>query len=149
RAAPGIVSELPADRLKWPDFLAAASASSNARVVVFDTVGPPAALVVAGDSQTVNSADIQRDPIALRAAQSRTLEDGTTERSSGRFVEAAIPIPGGTSVMLVSSPLHETLKSVSLVRERLIVAGLFALFAALAAGYLGALLFARRLRRLE
>ena len=52
-------------------------------------------------------------------------------------------------MLLVSSPLHETLKTVDLVRDRLLVAGAFALVAALAVGYLGALLFARRLRRLE
>ena len=51
--------------------------------------------------------------------------------------------------MLVSAPLHESLKTVDLVRDRLLVAGAFALVAALAVGYLGALLFARRLRRLE
>ena len=61
-AAPGIVRELPSDRLRWPDFLEAASASANARVVVYDTVGPPTALVVVGDSQGFNSTDAQRDP---------------------------------------------------------------------------------------
>jgi two-component system OmpR family sensor kinase len=45
--------------------------------------------------------------------------------------------------------LRESLKTVDLVRDRLLVAGAFALVAALAVGYLAALLFARRLRRLE
>lgn len=148
-AAPGIVHELPSDRLNWPDFLDAAAASANARVVVYDAVGPPPALVVSGDSQGFGSADVQRDPIALRAALSRESTRGTTTRGGRRFAEAATPIPGTDSVVLVSSPLHETLRTVDLVRDRLVVAGLFALFAALAAGYLGAMLFARRLRRLE
>lgn len=149
RAAPGIVRELPSDRLQWTDFLEAASASANARVVVYDTVGPPLALVVAGDSQGFGSADVQRDPVALRAALAREGARGTTTRGGERFAEAAVPIPGGDSVVLVSAPLHETLRTVDLVRDRLLVAGAFALVAALTAGYLGALLFARRLRRLE
>jgi signal transduction histidine kinase len=148
-AAPGIVRELPSDRLRWPDFLEAASASANARVVVYDTVGPPTALVVVGDSQGFNSTDAQRDPIALQAAERRERADGTTDRGGQRFAEAAIPIPGANSVMLVSAPLHESQKTVDLVRDRLVVAGAFALVAALAVGYLAALLFARRLRRLE
>jgi signal transduction histidine kinase len=148
-AAPGIVRELPSDRLRWPDFLDAASASANARVVVYDAVGPPTTLVIVGDSQSVNSADAQRDPIALRAAERRERADGTADRGSRRFAEAAIPIPGSNSVLLVSAPLRESLKTVDLVRDRLLVAGAFALVAALAVGYLAALLFARRLRRLE
>ena len=38
--------------------------------------------------------------------------------------------------MLVSAPLHESQKTVDLVRDRLVVAGAFALVAALAVGYL-------------
>ena len=86
--------ELPSDRFNWPDFLEAASASANARVVVYDTVGPPTALVVAGDSQGFKSSDVQRDPIALQAAERRERADGTTDRGGRRFAEAAIPVPG-------------------------------------------------------
>src|SRR3954468_3272328 len=148
-AAPGIVRELPPDRFRRPDFLAAAAASANARVVVYDAVGPPTALVVAGDSQAFNSVDVQRDPIALQAVQRGERADGTTDRDGRRFAEAAIPIPDSSSVLLVSAPLHESLETVDLVRDRLLVAGALALVAALVVGYLGARLFARRLRRLE
>ncbi len=148
-AAPGIVRELPTDRFRWPDYLEAASTSANARVVVYDAVGPPNALVVAGDSQGFDSTDVQDDPIALRAAERRAPGGGTTTRGDERFAEAATPIPGTESVLLVSAPLHEVLATVQLVRERLVVAGLLALAGALAVGYLGAWLFARRLRRLE
>lgn len=148
-AAPGIVRELPADRTAWPDFLEAASASANARVVVYDRVGPPTALVVAGDSRGSDSTDVQRDPVALRAVERGEAVRGTAEHGKERFAEAATPIPGTGSVLLVSSPLHETLKTVEVVRERLLVAGVLALLGALAVGYTGAWLFARRLRRLE
>src|SRR5262245_7935118 len=67
RAAPGIVRELPANRARWDHFLDAAAASANARVVVYQATLPAAPVVVA-DSQGVSSADVERDPIALRAA---------------------------------------------------------------------------------
>jgi signal transduction histidine kinase len=149
RAAPGIATELPSDRFKWPDFLEAASASANARVIVYDTVGPPTALVVAGDSQGFKSSDIQLDPVALRAAVRRVDSGGTTTHDGERFAEAAAPVAGTSSVVLVSSSVHEALATVSVARERLLIGGAFALVVALAVGYAGAWLFARRLRRLE
>jgi signal transduction histidine kinase len=148
RAAAGIARDLPSDRFRWPDFLEAASASANARVVVYDIVGPPTALVVAGDSG-FRSTDIQRDPIALRAAERRVEASGTTDRGGERFAEAAAPVQRASSVLLVSSSLHEALATAEVARERLIVAGALALVVALAVGYAGAWLFARRLRRLE
>jgi signal transduction histidine kinase len=149
RAAPGIARELPSDRFRWPDFLAAAAASANARVVVYDTVGPPTALVVQGDSQTIGSSDVQRDPIALDAAERRRTTSGTTTHGDERFAEAAIPVPRSNEVLLVSATLHESLATVGVTRERLLIAGVFALVVALTVGYAGSWLFARRLRRLE
>ncbi|HZO63066.1 MAG TPA: HAMP domain-containing sensor histidine kinase [Gaiellaceae bacterium] len=149
RAAPGIARELPADRFRWPDFIEAASASANARVVVYDTVGPPTALVVAGDSQGFRSSDVERDALALRAAVRRVAAAGTTTRDGERYAEAAAPVPGSSTVVLVSSSLHEAFATARVARERLLVAGGLALVVALAVGYAGAWLFARRLRRLE
>jgi signal transduction histidine kinase len=149
RAAPGIARELPVDRLRWPDFVEAASASANARVVVYDTVGPPTALVVAGDSQGFRSSDVQSDAIALRTAERRVAKTGTTTHDGERFAEAAAPVPGSSSVVLVLSPLHEAEATARVARERLLLAGGLALVVALAVGYAGAWLFARRLRRLE
>ena len=123
RAAPGIARELPADRFRWPDFVEAASASANARVVVYDTVGPPTALVVAGDSQGFRSSDVQADPIALRTAERRVAKTGTTTHDGERFAEAAAPVPGSSSVVLVSSSLHEAEATARVARERLLLAG--------------------------
>jgi signal transduction histidine kinase len=149
RAAPGIARELPADRFRWPDFVEAAAASANARVVVYDTVGPPAALVVAGDSQQFESSDVEHDPLALAVAEQRVARGGTTTHGDERFAEAAAPVPGSSSVVLVSSSLHEAEATAQVARERLLLAGGLALVVALAVGYAGAWLFARRLRRLE
>jgi hypothetical protein len=149
RAAPGIARELPADRFRWPDFVEAAASSANARVVVYDTVGPPTALVVAGDSQGFESSDVEHDPLALAVAEQRVARGGTTTHGDERFAEAAAPVPGSSTVVLVSSSLHEAEATAQVARERLLLAGGFALVVALAVGYAGAWLFARRLRRLE
>ena len=148
RAAAGLARELPSDRFRWPDFLESASESANARIVVYDHLTPPSALVVVGDSG-VKSSSVEQDQIALRAAQAGKPVAGRAEHGGERFAEAAVPIAGGRSVLLVQSPLRDALASVDLVRNRLVVAGLLALAAALAVGYGGAWLFARRLRRLE
>jgi signal transduction histidine kinase len=149
RAAPEIARELPANRIQWPDFLEAASAGANARVVVYDTIGPPTALVVAGDSQGFRSSDIQHDPLALRTAERRVPVNGTVTREDERYAEAATPVPRSSSVLLLSSSLHEALATVRVTRKRLLLAGALAFVVALGVGYAGSWLFARRLRRLE
>jgi len=149
RAADGLARELPADRARWPDFLDTASESANARVVVYDHLGPPSALLVVGDSRGARSTDVEDDRVASRAASSRRAATGTAIHKGARYAEAAAPVPGTESVLLVSAPLHEALASVRFVRERLAIAGAIALATALALGYVGAWLFARRLRRLE
>jgi signal transduction histidine kinase len=148
-AADGLARELPADRFRWPDFLDSASESANARVVIYDHLGPPTALVVVGDSRGLRSTDVERDRLALRAATSREPASGTVIHRGSRYAEAVSPVPGTASVLLVSAPLHEALASVRFVRERLLIAGALALAGALGVGYIGAWLFARRLRRLE
>jgi two-component system, OmpR family, sensor kinase len=148
-SADGLARELPSDRFRWPDFLESASESANARVVVYDQLGPPSALVVVGDSRGGRSTDVGNDRVALRTASTLRPASGTVIHRSASYAEAAAPVPGTDSVLLVSAPLHEALASVRFVRERLVIAGAIALVAALAFGYVGAWLFARRLRRLE
>ncbi len=149
RAAPGLARELPGDPILWPDFFESASESANARVVLFNYTGPPPAVIPVQDSRGVTSADVVNDPIALEAALSRRQVSGTATHQDERFAEAATPVPGTESVLLVQSPLREALATVRLVRNRLLLAGVLALVGALGVGYLGAWLFARRLRRLE
>jgi two-component system OmpR family sensor kinase len=149
RAASGIVGELPADPYRWQDFVESASVSANARVVVFNIIRPPLALQVVDDSRGFSSSDVVNDAIALEAAETLTPASGTVLYDGERFAEAAAPVAGAQSVLLVQSPLHEALTTVRLTRDRLLLGGGLALAAALAIGYLGAWLFARRLRRLE
>ncbi len=150
RAVAGMVRELPADRFQWPDFLEAESASANARVVVFDEVGPPTALVVAGDSQGFELRRHRERP--ARARRRGTRPGGLAgRRSTPTRSSPRPPCRCRERRRCCWSPRRCTTRSppFALARDRLILAGALALVGALAVGYLGALLFARRLRRLE
>jgi signal transduction histidine kinase len=131
------------------DALQAAEASSDARVVYFTplTTDPPRLRVFA-DSNPITAADVENDPIALRAFIRGTLQTGTTQARGKKFAETAYPI-AGEYVFLLRASLHDTLRSVDLVRRRLLIAGLIALVASLFVGYVAASVFARRIRRLE
>ena len=148
QAAPSLAQRIPPNRFLWPDFIETAEASTNARVVMYEILQPPLALVVVGDSRTVSSADVDQDAIALRAATTLRPASGTVTRKGQRFAEAAAVSSTGT-VLLLTSSLGEALSNVHLVRQRLLLAGGLALIVALFVGYGGASLFARRIRRLE
>jgi signal transduction histidine kinase len=150
RAAPGVARQLPANQFAWDDFVENASASANARVVVYDVITPPPTLRVISDSRGVTSTDVEDDPVALQAALSFVTGRGTVRRDGNRFTEVAVPILRQTPVIvLLSASLHDSLGSVDLVRRRLLLAGGLGLAAALLIGFGGASLFARRIRRLE
>jgi signal transduction histidine kinase len=134
-----------------PDFFDNAAATANARVALFRPLSQaPPALSVVGDSRGgLNSADLEEDPIALEASLTLEPQSGVVERRGVRFAEAAAPVSGDGSVLLLSASLQEPLGEVGLVRERLLVAGGIVLFLVLIVGYAGAWLFARRIRKLE
>src|SRR2546425_8480809 len=105
-------------------------------------------LTVYGDSSPVTSTDVENDPIALRAFAQERPASGTVTTQDQRYAEVAYPLLGGP-VVLLRAPLRDSLRSIHLVRSRLVVAGLIALAASLLVGYLAASIFARRIRRLE
>ena len=131
------------------DTIQSAADGADARVVYFTplTYRPPK-LSVYGDSNPVTSTDVENDRIALRAFAEARSTSGTVTTHGGRYAEAAYPLIDG-SVVLLRAPLHDSLRSIHLVRSRLVVAGLIALAASLLVGYLAASVFARRIRRLE
>jgi signal transduction histidine kinase len=129
------------------DTLQEAAASSNARVVYFSPLSS-ATLAVFADSNSIRSEDVQNDRIALEAYRSGSPASGTVSSGGQRYGEVAVPVADGWVVLLRAS-LHDSLRSVDLVRRRLVIAGLIALAASLLVGYLAASLFARRIRRLE
>jgi signal transduction histidine kinase len=152
-AAPGIGRELSsaqtAGLFDLDPTIQTAAQTADARVVYFQplTFDPPALRVVA-DSNSITSVDVENDPIALKAFSAAELSSGTVRLDDARYAEAAVPVRGDATVLL-RAPLHDSLRSISLVRTRLVVAGLIALGASLLVGYLAAWLFARRIRRLE
>ncbi len=148
-SARGLAREVPANRIDWPDWLDEASASENARVVLYDVIAPPTTLTVVGDSRSVSSKDVENDPIALESALTLQRKSGTIHRGGQRIAEAAVPLTQTGPVLLLSASLHDTLGSVHLVQRRLLIAGAIALLIAVAVGYGGAWVFARRIRRLE
>ena len=106
-------------------------------------------LTVFDDSNPVTSTDVENDPLVVRAFDAYPNSvSGTVTSGERRYAEVGYPLQNG-AVVLVRASLRDTLRSVSQVRRRLVVAGLIALLASLVVGYLAAALFARRIRRLE
>jgi two-component system OmpR family sensor kinase len=149
-AAPPVGSKLLNTRPEnIDDAIQTASGSADARVIYFMALdyNPPSIYVFA-DSNPVTSADVEDDPVALRAFAEERPVGGTVTTKGVRYAEAAHPLLGGP-VVLLRAPLRDSLRSIHLVRSRLVVAGLIALAASLLVGYLAASIFARRIRRLE
>jgi signal transduction histidine kinase len=126
---------------------AARSADAN-RAVLFRPVGDSRLRVLVDTRRKGGSADVVRDPVALRAARALTFEKGVVTRDGVRVAEVAVPGRDG-NVLLYSASLQATLKNVDLVRSRLLWAGLIALGLAILVGWGAASVFARRIRRLE
>jgi signal transduction histidine kinase len=136
-----------------PDFFSNASADTNAHVILMSVVNSSPTLVAPGGSSSLpgrNLGEYTNDAVATRTAQTSRRERGTVKRSDREFAEVAAPIPDGSgNILLLSAPLHDSLADVNAVQRRMVFAGVFALFVALAIGYGAAQLFARRIRRLE
>jgi len=120
-----------------------------ARVVVFHVKN--GALVDYADSDK-RASDVTSDPIALEALAlhaGRKPVRGEVTRNRIEYAEAALAVPQSHAVVLVTSSLHNDLESVGVVRKRVILAGALAALFAISIGYVLALIFARRIRRLE
>jgi signal transduction histidine kinase len=121
----------------------------NARIVVYDVQNdvPLNLQPVADSADEADASDMANDSIATQAVDRKTLARGTIERSGQQYAEAAYPING--SVVLLSAPLHDQLRTVAVVRRRVLIAGGVAFGFALLIGYAGAARLASRIRRLE
>jgi signal transduction histidine kinase len=147
-AAPAVAAQYEAATIDPAPVLQAASESAgNARISVFSALDPKTLIPVA-DTNLSSSNDLAHDPIAERANATGLEVSGTLERDDHRYAEVARPLPDG-DVLLLSASLRDSLANVSLVRRRLLIAGLIALGGAVLVGYLAASVFARRVRRLE
>jgi signal transduction histidine kinase len=123
--------------------------SVHARIVVFDLQNAVPALLepFADSASETDSTDVENDPVAFDAIQHQTLARGTVIRKGQTYAEVAYPV--GSSVVMLSAPLHDQLQTVALVRRRVFVSGALAMAFAALLGYFGASVFARRIRRLE
>lgn len=145
-------SKPTADPLALDAWSAKTSALANARTVVFTVPAKKPVLHLskqADSRQDLLSDDIEDDPVARRTALSGRRSQGTVTRDGQRYAEVALPFRKVGVVVLLSSPLEDTLASVRQVKRRLLVAGAAALGIAFLLGYGGASVFARRIRRLE
>ena len=135
---------------EWQECADRGATVLHARTVVYLVLqrDPQPLLQIIADSQSTVSSDVERDPVAVRAALTRRPQTGTVTRRGERFAEAALPSPGGPIVLMTSS-LEDPLSSVAVVERRLLIAGALALVFAVVVGFAAASVHARRIRRLE
>ena len=94
------------------DTIQSAQASTDARVVYFSVLSyNPPKIVVYADSNTVSSADVENDPLALRAFSEFQPVRGTVTFKGERYAEVAYPLAAGPVILLRAS-LHDSLANV-------------------------------------
>ena len=146
RSGPLIVSALGAND---PEETAKRFAEQlSARVVVYQRLTPET-LGVFADSSDLGSNDVQNDPIALQSARASQLAEGRVDRNGREYAEVARLFGGGSFVLLLSAPLAERLSAVSVVKRDILIFGGVALAVSWLVGAVAALVFVRRIRRLE
>lgn len=144
-----LARSLSEDRLLWQQRVEGFAVATNARVVAFDVLSTNRpALAVVADSRTRNSRDVAEDSVALEALVSGNVERGRVLHGGGDYANLAVPL-GEEAVVLFQAPLADSLATVRLVRERLLLATAFALVLALVLGLTAAGMLAHRLLRLE
>jgi signal transduction histidine kinase len=114
-----------------------------------------------GQPQLSVSADSNLSPVttedlrflpANEAASSGKLTTGIESDASGSVAEAALPLEHDgelARVAVYSAPVSDVVRSSSIVRHEILIAGVLALLLALVGGYLVARWLAQRVKRLE
>ncbi len=144
-----LATALPEDTLLWQDRVEAYAVVTNSRVVAFDVLSTnQPALAAVADSRTRSSRDVATDAVALEALVSGNVERGRVIDANGDNANVAVPL-AADAVVLFQAPLADSLATVRLVEQRLLLATAFALIFALVLGLTAAGMFANRLLRLE
>jgi signal transduction histidine kinase len=146
-----LAPSLSDDTSRWQNSVETYAVATNARVVAFSVLSrnpDKLALAVAADSRTKSSRDVANDPIALAALASGDVERGRVRHGGRDYADVAFSL-GGDAVLLFQAPLSDSLTTVRLVRERLLLATAFALVLALILGLTAAGMLSHRLLRLE
>lgn len=147
--AAGYVRRDTSDPLSLDTFAQSAAYTFDARVSIFEVIGPPVAISSLADSGEVGITALAQDAIALAAASTGSPTRGRVERSGREYAEFAAPLAGSDRVLLLSASLGDQLATVHLVQRRLLYATLAAFLIALTLGSAAAASHARRIRRLE
>jgi signal transduction histidine kinase len=149
RAAPSVAGQIPENPFDIPEYLDAAAANTNASIVMYAVLGRnPPTVSVFDHSFGVELERVRDDRVAVEVVRTNRPVRGVVTVGDERYAEAAVPLTTDY-VVLLRTPLGDTLETVRLVRERMLVAGLLALTASLLVGFGAASIFARRVRRLE
>ena len=135
--------------LSLDSFARGAAFAFDARVSVFEVIGPPVSVSSLADSADVEINALARDRIALATASTGRAARGRVKRAGREYAEVAAPLAGAGRVLLLSASLGDQLSTVHLVQRRLLYASLAAFLIALALGSAAAASHARRIRRLE
>ncbi len=144
-----LARSLSDDRLLWQERIEGFAVATNARVVGFDVLSQDRpTLVVVADTRRRDSRDVAEDPVARAALLSGEIERGRVTHSAGDYANVAVPL-GDDAVILFQAALGDSLATVRLVRERLLLATAFALILALVLGLTAAGMLSNRLVRLE
>ena len=144
-----LAGKLPEDTQEWQDRVDGYAVATNSRVVAFGVLSKDRpALAVLADSRRSTSRDVAMDPTALAALSSGRMERGRIGRAGDDYADVAVPV-GAEAVVLFQAPLADSLATVDLVRERLLLAAGFGLALALALGLTAAGMLLHRLLRLE
>jgi signal transduction histidine kinase len=148
--AENVAAQLPQPSLvETTDIAAGFASATNTRVTILEIANQsPLLLLPVADEPAGAVGGIADDSVAERAAETRSPARGVVTRGGLRFAEVARPA-SPDSVVLVSSSLEDSLATVSLVKNRVLISALIALAAALLLGLGGARIFARRIRNLE
>jgi signal transduction histidine kinase len=132
----------------------AAALASGERVTLLLVTHTPGDVQLSpqADSSKLGAAAALPYSVAYRAARLATPIAGTAPATAGTVAEAAYPVTyhGQVSDLIVySSPVSDVVRSVSIVRHEILIAGGIALLLALVGGYLLARALAQRVKRLE
>jgi two-component system OmpR family sensor kinase len=144
-----LARKLPADTVVWQHKVESFQVETNARVVAFAVLSRnKPALAVQADSRTTSSRDVARDRVALAALVSGHIERDRVTQAGADYAEVAVPVHPD-AVVLFQAALEDSLSTVEIVRQRLLLATAFALVLALILGLTAAGMLAHRLLRLE
>ena len=132
----------------------AASLASGDRVTLLLVTRTPSGpqLSPLADSSKLGASAQLRFTVAYWAAAHAAPSTGTEGTVSGTVAEAATPVSDHgqpLAIVVFSAPVSDIVRSVSLVRHQILVAGGIAVLVALIGGYIVARVLTRRVKRLE